>query len=79
MPHEAFEEHSLSLTAVLELHSRFKSSVSWKWWTFRATKHQQIDRKFWKNSRTHQQRLSLNNPWAHRHHWVSYGVCARRS
>jgi hypothetical protein len=28
MPHEAFEEHSLSLTAVLELHSRFKSSVS---------------------------------------------------
>jgi hypothetical protein len=36
---------------------------------FRATKHQQNDRKYWKNLRTHQWRLSPNNPWAHRHHW----------
>jgi hypothetical protein len=24
------------------------SSVSWRWWTFRATKHQQNDRKCWR-------------------------------
>jgi hypothetical protein len=30
-----------------------RSSVSWKWRMFRANKHQQNDRKCWKNSRTH--------------------------
>jgi hypothetical protein len=37
--------------------------------TFRVTKHQQNKRQFWKNLRTHQRRLSLNNPWARRHRW----------
>jgi hypothetical protein len=44
-------------------------SVSWGWWTSRATKHQQNDRKCWKNSRTHLRRPSPNNPWARRQHW----------
>jgi hypothetical protein len=44
-------------------------SVSWWWWTFRATKHQQNDRICWRNSRTHPWRPSRNNPWAHRHRW----------
>jgi hypothetical protein len=58
MLREAFGEHSLS-----------RSSVSWRWWTFWATKHQQNDRKCWKNSRTHQRRSSPNNPRARRHRW----------
>jgi hypothetical protein len=44
-------------------------SFSWSWRTFRATKHQQNDRKCWKCSRTHPQRPSLNNPWVRRHRW----------
>jgi hypothetical protein len=28
-------------------------SVSWRWRTFRTTKHQQNDRECWKNSRIH--------------------------
>jgi hypothetical protein len=40
---EAFGEHSLSQTAVFEWHSQFKAS--WRWRMFRATKHQQNDRK----------------------------------
>jgi hypothetical protein len=46
-----------------------QSSVSWRWRTFRVTKHQLNDRKCWKNSRTHPQKPSPNNPWAWRHHW----------
>jgi hypothetical protein len=44
-----------------------QSSVSWRWWTFRTTKHQQNDRKYWKNLRSHSWRPFLNNPWALRH------------
>jgi hypothetical protein len=59
MLREAFWEHSLSRTTVFEWHSRSKAGhVSWRWQTFRVT-----------NSRAHQQRQSLNNPWACRHHW----------
>jgi hypothetical protein len=32
-------------------------------------KYQQNVRKCWKNLRTHPWRLSLNNPWARKHHW----------
>jgi hypothetical protein len=46
-----------------------QSSVSRRWQMFRATKHQQNDRKCSKNLRTHPQRLSPNNLWAHRHRW----------
>jgi hypothetical protein len=46
-----------------------QSSVSWRWRTFRATKHQVNDRKSWKNSRTHPRRPSPNNPCARRHRW----------
>jgi hypothetical protein len=45
------------------------SSVSWRWQTFRVTKHQQNDRKYWKNSITRPQRPLSNNPWARRHRW----------
>jgi hypothetical protein len=45
------------------------SFFSWRWWTFRATRHQQNDRKCSKNSKPHPQRLSPINPWARRHHW----------
>jgi hypothetical protein len=45
------------------------SCVSWRWWMFRATKHQKNDRKCWKNSRTDTRRLSPNNSWACRHRW----------
>jgi hypothetical protein len=51
-----------------------RSSASWRWQTLRATKHQQNDRKCWKNSRTHPWRPSLNNPWTRRHVGFSYGV-----
>jgi hypothetical protein len=44
-------------------------SVSWRWRMFRATKHQQNDRKCWKNLRTHPWRPSPNNPWVRRHRW----------
>jgi hypothetical protein len=43
-------------------------SVSWRWQTFRLSKHQQNDQKCWKYLRTHPRRPSPNNPWAHRHH-----------
>jgi hypothetical protein len=46
-----------------------RSSVSWRWRTFMASKHQLNDRKCWKNSRTHPRRSSPNNPWARRHRW----------
>jgi hypothetical protein len=46
-----------------------RSSVSWRWQMFRATKHQQNDRKCWQNSRTHPWRPLPGNPWARRHHW----------
>jgi hypothetical protein len=49
-------------------------SVSWSQQTFRKPQHQQNFTKCWKNSRYHPQRLSPNNPWAHRHHGISYGV-----
>jgi hypothetical protein len=62
---DSFGEHSLSQTASLELRSR----VSWRWRTFKATKHQQNDRNVEKNSRTHSRRPLPNNPWAHRHRW----------
>jgi hypothetical protein len=45
------------------------SSFSWRWWTFRVTKHQQNDGKCWKNSITHPWRPSPNNPWGRRHRW----------
>jgi hypothetical protein len=54
-----------------------RSSVSWRWRTFRATKHQQNDIKCWKNSRTHPP--SSNNPWALRHRWNQLMEFARRS
>jgi hypothetical protein len=50
-----------------------RSSVSWRWRTFRATEHQQNDRECWKNSRTHPRRPSPNNPWARRHRWDQLG------
>jgi hypothetical protein len=43
------------------------SIVSWKWQTFRVTKHQQNNRRCGKNSTTHPRGPSSNNPWAHRH------------
>jgi hypothetical protein len=46
-----------------------QSSVSWRWWMFRVTKHQQNHRKCWNNSRTRPQRPSLHNPWARRQCW----------
>jgi hypothetical protein len=46
-----------------------RSSVSWRWRMFWETKHQQNDRKCWKNSRTHPRRPSLNNPWVRKHCW----------
>jgi hypothetical protein len=46
-----------------------QSNVSWRWRTFRVTKHQQNIRKCWKISRTHPQRPSPNVPWARRHRW----------
>jgi hypothetical protein len=68
MLREAFGGHR---TAVFECHSCFKavSSVSWRWWMFRVTKHQQNDRKCFKNLKTSPQRPSPNNPWARRHLW----------
>jgi hypothetical protein len=50
------------------------SSVSWRWWMFRATRPQQNGRKCWKNLRTHPRRPSPSNPWAHRQLGISYGV-----
>jgi hypothetical protein len=44
-------------------------STRWRWRTFRATKHQQNNRKCWKKLRTPPRRPSLNNPWARRHCW----------
>jgi hypothetical protein len=41
-----------------------QSNVSCGWWTFRATKRQQNDRKCWE----HPWRPP-SNPWACRHHW----------
>jgi hypothetical protein len=49
-------------------------SVSWRWQTFRVTKHHQNDRKCLKNSRTHPRRLSLNNPWLSDIVVINYGV-----
>jgi hypothetical protein len=49
-----------------------RSSVSWSWRTFRATKQQQNSRKCWKNLRTCPRRPLLNNPWAHRCCWDQY-------
>jgi hypothetical protein len=71
MLREAFGVHYLSWTMVFWLPFMFQgwSSVSWRWRTFRATKHQHNARKCWKNLRIHPQRLSSNNPWAHRHRW----------
>jgi hypothetical protein len=46
-----------------------RSSVGWSWRTFRANKHQQNDRKCWKNSRTQPWWPAPNNPWARRHRW----------
>jgi hypothetical protein len=46
-----------------------RSGVSWRWWMYRAIKHQQNDRKCWKSLRTHLQRPLPNNPWTRRHHW----------
>jgi hypothetical protein len=40
-----------------------------RWQTFRMTKHQQNDRKCWRNSGIHPQRPSPNSPCACRHHW----------
>jgi hypothetical protein len=54
-----------------------RSSVNWRWRTFRVIKHQQNDRKCWKNSRTHPQRPLLNNPWARRHCWDQLGSLPR--
>jgi hypothetical protein len=34
-----------------------------------VTKHQQNDRKFWKNAGSHPRRPSPNNPCTHRHFW----------
>jgi hypothetical protein len=51
MLREAFGEHSLSRRADFEWNSCFK-----------VTKHQQNDRKFRKNSRTHQLRPLPSNP-----------------
>jgi hypothetical protein len=45
------------------------SSVSWRWRTFRATKHQLNNRKCWQNSRNDPQRPLLNNPRVCRHCW----------
>jgi hypothetical protein len=42
MLHEAFGEHSLNQ---ITFTFQGQSSVSWRWRTFRATKHQQNDRK----------------------------------
>jgi hypothetical protein len=46
-----------------------RSIVSWRWRTFTVTKHQQNDRKCWKNSRAPPRRPLPNNPWARRYHW----------
>jgi hypothetical protein len=43
-----------------------RSSVSWRWWAFRANKQKQNDRKYWINSGTYPRRPSPNNPWARR-------------
>jgi hypothetical protein len=67
MVHEAFGKYSLGWTVVFEWQGQ--SSISWRWWMFRATKDQQNDRKCWKNSRTRPRILSPNNPWARRHCW----------
>jgi hypothetical protein len=47
MLREAFEEHSLSRTAVFWMAFAFqsRSNVSWRWRMFRVTKHQLNDRK----------------------------------
>jgi hypothetical protein len=74
---EAFGELSLSRIAVFEWHSRFKASQG-RWQTFRATKHRQNDRKFLKNTRTHQRRPSPNNPELADTVWISYGDFAMR-
>jgi hypothetical protein len=44
-----------------------RSSVSWRCWTCRATKHQQMDRKFSTNSRIHPRRPSPSNVRSRRH------------
>jgi hypothetical protein len=65
---EAFGEHSLGRTVVFKWHSLFKAG----WVSVeddKMTKHQQNDRKCWKNSRIRPQRRSSNNPWARRHLW----------
>jgi hypothetical protein len=61
---ETFGEHSLRWTAVFAWYSRFRANqVSVE--EDRCTGHpgtSKNGRKCWKNSRTHQQSLSLNNP-----------------
>jgi hypothetical protein len=47
------------------------SSFSWRWRTFRATKHRQKERK-WRNLIAHPWRLSMNDPWAHGRHWNQF-------
>jgi hypothetical protein len=49
-------------------------SVSWRWWTFRVTKHQQNDRKCWKNLRTHPRKPSPIHEFTNIA-GISYGVC----
>jgi hypothetical protein len=51
MLREAFGEHSLSRTGFwMAFTFQQRSSVSWKWQTFRVTMHQQNDRKCWEKS-----------------------------
>jgi hypothetical protein len=66
--HEAFGE-LLDSSFWMAFTFQGRSSVSWRWWMFRVTNHQQNNRKCWKLSRTHSQRLPPNNPWARRHYW----------
>jgi hypothetical protein len=60
---ETFGEHSLSRTAVFEWHSRFKAGqVSVEDDKVQGNQPPANRQKMLKNSRTHPQRLSPNNP-----------------
>jgi hypothetical protein len=71
MHHEAFRERFFKADSGFWMALMFQgwSSVSWRWRTFRATKHQQSNKTCWKNVRTHLRRPSPNNLWANRHCW----------